>query len=52
LYDQDDYNDWRANFGKPDDAASAASAIPEPATLMMLMPFIALIAMAVRKASV
>jgi hypothetical protein len=51
LNDQGDYNDWRANFGRPDNAASTASEVPEPATLTMLMPFFALIAMVVRKAS-
>lgn len=51
LYDQDDYNDWRASFGKPSDAASAASAIPEPATLMVIIPSMAIVALVVRKAS-
>jgi hypothetical protein len=52
LYDQDHYNDWRANFGKPDGAASATSAIPEPATLKACMPLLALFAIGVRKSSV
>jgi len=40
IYTQDDYNVWRTNFGKPGGSGSGASpnaAVPEPATLVLLM---------------
>ena len=40
TYTQTDYNTWRANFGQPAGSGSAASAdaaVPEPATMAMLI---------------
>lgn len=37
LYTQDDYNDWKANFGATLGGGSASLAVPEPAGLVLLL---------------
>lgn len=36
LYDQDDYEDWKANFGQTNGGGSIAKAVPEPTSCLLL----------------
>jgi hypothetical protein len=51
LYGQNDYNDWRTNFGRSinDPDGASLSAVPEPATVMAMVAIIALFAPTIRK---
>jgi hypothetical protein len=51
LYDQDDYNDWRTNFGRSIDGppAGALAPVPEPAAIAAVLSAIAISAMLLRK---
>jgi hypothetical protein len=51
LYDQNDYNDWRTNFGRSIDGppASALAPVPEPTAITAVLSAIAISAMLLRK---
>jgi hypothetical protein len=49
IYDQDDYNDWRANFGRSNDGLGASAAVPEPTTAAAILAGIALSVLLNRK---
>jgi hypothetical protein len=51
LYDQDDYNDWRTNFGRSngDPPAGSLTAVPEPTTIGALLACIAISGAVLRK---